>query len=356
MQNTIHLCRPGVFKSCSSFLCSASLLGVMLLSSLTMGSEARADSKKVLCTYRDETGKTLQTNAPDSIPAKYRSGAKCFYETDKAANQLAAPSDVKLEGSQREEDMNTGIGRIHLRWERKSERLFGRTPVRAMSDAANTLSRVLKNPAFPSKLQDLNQEWFVVFIGDNIPAGQIPMHLITNCHPGWMTPPSNIYIVSDRVAGGCGGPRSSSSVADSTLTEVLLHELGHAVEFHLLNGKDPAGDRMRAEGWATFFAQIAARSSSVASASQMEEHQKALAKQSLQSSPNGFNFQGSAQDYARAAMYFITLEQKLGLRAVTQIYEVMQKKSLGFFAAIQESVGWDEKRREKEIRSYLKIS
>lgn len=327
------------------------LSGIFLLSSTS----ARAEEKKVLCAYRNESGRVVQVKSPDAIPQKFRGAAKCFYESSQNSETLAAPSEIALEGSQREEDMNTSVGRIHLRWERKSEKLFGRTPVRAMSDAANTLSRVLKNPAFPSTIQGLSQEWQIVFIGENIPSAQIPMQLITNCHPGWMTPPANIYIVSERAAGGCGGARSSTSVADSTLTEILLHEMGHAVEYRLLEGRDQAGDRARAEGFATFFSMIAARYSSILSPSSMESKEKELAKMAIMSSPNSFNFQGTGPDYARAAMYFLALEQKLGLRAVTEVYATISKKGLGFFEAIQESSEWDRKRLEKEVRSLLKM-
>ena len=32
-----------------------------------------------------------------------------------------------------------------------------------------------------------------------------------------------------RVAGGCGGGKMSTAVADSQLAEVLIHEMGHAI-------------------------------------------------------------------------------------------------------------------------------
>ncbi len=323
-----------------------------------------AASADEICIYKDGNGKVQQVMSAKAVPEEFRKSAQCFPQKSRGESPMAAPKEIHLEGSLRTEDMNSSIGRIHLRWERKAERLFGRTPVRAMSDAARTVAQTIKGSGFPSRIQNLSMEWEVVFLGDKIPAGQVPSSLVNNCHPGWMTPPANIYIVADRVAGGCGSVRSSTSVADSTLTEVLLHEMGHVIEFQIIDGAGSNTarrkfrgdfDRMRAEGWATFFESYAARNSSVINAKEHEQRQTELARQAVASSPEYFNFGGSSHDYARASMYFVTMEKRLGMRSILEVYDTMGEKGISFFDAIKEETGWDQKRREKEIRSFLKL-
>ena len=41
---------------------------------------------------------------------------------------MAQPEDVKLKGTVRKESISSSIGHIELRWPRKVELLFGRTP------------------------------------------------------------------------------------------------------------------------------------------------------------------------------------------------------------------------------------
>ena len=43
-------------------------------------------------------------------------------------------------------------------------KIFGRTPVRAMQDAAKSVSRALKKNAFPLELQRFDLDWDVVFM------------------------------------------------------------------------------------------------------------------------------------------------------------------------------------------------
>jgi hypothetical protein len=126
-----------------------------------------------------------------------------------------------------------------------------------MADAARTIARIISKPAFPAEVRRLKFDWQVIFMDGKLPETQIPEVLARSCHPGWMTPPANIYIVAQRVAGDCGGGQEQvPRVADSTLAAVLVHEIAHAIEYHLL-GPAFGGDRMRAEGFATWFTDYA---------------------------------------------------------------------------------------------------
>ena len=223
-------------------------------------------SAKEICIYTDKSGTFKTAKSKASIPRKFRARAICKDEKElKAAasrrgTQLAAPEDIELKGNIRRERLNSSLGPIDLRWPRTAETLFGRTPLRAMADAARTVSKASRTSAFPSEIQGLNIEWKVVFMDADLPSTQIPAQLRNNCHPGWMTPPANIYIVAQRIAGNCGDQKTvKSSVADSQLTETLVHEIAHVLEYHLLKKKPPSFNRMRSEGFATWFETFAAQ-------------------------------------------------------------------------------------------------
>lgn len=316
-----------------------------LLVLLLAGSAEAAET----CIYQTADGGVKQVNSLGSVPEQFRAFAKCFPKKENP--YLAKPQEIQLSGNVRRELLNTPVGSVNLRWPRKIEGLFGRTPLRATTDASQTVSKALRRGAVPSELQRLNLEWQVIFLDADLPETQIPAYLISNCHPGWMTPPANIYIVGQRVAGGCGGASTTAGVADSKLTEVLVHEMGHAIEYALLEGKQNPMERMRKEGFATWFESYAADYSSLMNRREIDNKLKEAAKSSIQSNPN-FNFQGSGEDYARAAIYFRVIEHKRGVQRVFELYDKIGK-GRPLIPAIEESLGWNEQVLDKEVRRYL---
>jgi len=167
-----------------------------------------------------------------------------------------------------------------------------------------------------------------------------------------MTPPGNIYIVSQRVAGGCFGKTSKRKVADSELAEVLIHEIGHAVEFALL-GDRFGGDRMRAEGFATWFESFASDYSSVIRRGHAKAKHFAIAREWYKRSNGPFTFSGTAYDYARASLYFHAVTKRRGVRGLMQTYELMLKDRIGLVPAIQKRTGWSDKRLAKEMQKLV---
>ena len=324
------------------------LLFVLSLILLSWPVSAHADRKKPdTCVYQSPAGALVQVESLDKVPAEYRARARCF--SGELNTNLAAPADITLNGNIAAETITSSLGPVKLRWPRTVEQLFGRSPLRAVTDAARTVSRVIKTSSFPAYVQNMNVTWNIVFMDENLPAQQIPFNLVSACHPGWMTPPANIYIVAQRVAAGCGNaPRSSTSVADSTLAEVLVHEMGHAVEFQLLKGNS-GEDRMRAEGFATWFALYAADYSSIMNGSEFKSNLFQNARYAIRQTPNSFEFQGTALDYARAAMYFVTIVDRRGLPGLMDVYSSITDEHLSFFAAISKKSYWDKKQLDDEV-------
>ena len=327
-------------------------LGCFLL--LAGGTDAIAGE---VCIYQGKSGSFKSAKGRDQIPRKYRERAICKDEKVlKAAirargTRLAAPEDIELSGNIRRERLNSSLGPIDLRWPRTAELLFGRTPLRAMADAARTVSRASRTAAFPSKLQGLNIEWKVVFMDADLPSTQIPAQLRNNCHPGWMTPPANIYIVAQRIAGNCGNDKTiKTTIADAQLTETLVHEIAHALEYHLLEKNPPSFNRMRSEGFATWFETFAAQYSSTLNRRRLQKRDARWALQAIKRSPNSFSFGGSAYDYARASMIFAALEDRFGVAGVMSIYERMNEDRLELLPAIQKEYVWNSSKVAKESK------
>jgi len=327
-----------------------------------------AAAERELCVYVTVSGTVAQVTGREQIPAEYRPAARCFSErpgrsdspgqsgsppkSGSRSSNLALPAEIDLGSSVRRVTMASSIGRVNLRWPRSLEKLFGRTPERAMAEAARAVSRALKSAAFPVSLQTLDGVWEVVFMGETLPAAQIPASLISNCHPGWMSPPANIYVVAERVASGCGGGRHSIADADAVLANVLIPEIGHAVEYRLL-GAYFGQSRMRAEGFATWFQIYAAEYAPLIPRGSTRAHYFEAARAAFRRNPGSFEFAGSGEDYARAAMLFVAIEARRGVRGILEVYETMIRERLDFPAAVEARLGWTAGRLQSEVERVL---
>ena len=329
-------------------------------------SRASADSQE-LCYYLKSDGSYVQVRDRSEIPSEYEASAHCIAARAATSNNsvtggnsnsrtpavnsdhMAQPGEVTLHGPTGHAELATALGPIDLRWPRAVEELFGRNPERAMGDAANAVGRALRTGDFPSSVQALNQTWNVVFMDENMSNSEIPMALLTACHPGWMLPPANIYIVAQRAARQCSGGTVSTSEADARLATILVHEMGHAVEFRLLPMQF-SGDRMRAEGFAAWFEQYASGYSSVMPQGRMRSFYGELARSSFRNQPTNWVFMGSAEDYARASMYFNAIVSRHGVAGLVDVYQTMQKTGLAFFPAVQQQFGWDQKKFDQEAQ------
>ena len=308
-----------------------------------------ADDSEV-CIYTNAAGSIVQTNSRKDVPSQFRNTSKCF--TPKNANTMVAPAEVKLEGSVRHEDIVSALGPIKLRWARSVEGMFGRTPQRAMREAAQAIGRVLKQSGVPSEFSNMRLDWDVVFMDEEVPDTQIPLQLVTNCHPAWMVPTASVYVVAQRVLAGCMGAQARQSrIGDEQLIDVLLHEMGHAIEFQLL-GRRQNNDQAMAEGFATWFAEYASRYSDVARGSGIYSLYKRAARERFGQS--GLGFDGTMAAYALAAAPYHAITARKGLSGVMKVYTEMREKDLPFDAAVDSAIGWNAKRMAIEVQSYLK--
>lgn len=337
---------------------------------------ARAPAVRAdLCMYTAEDGSVKQVRSRDAVPEAQRAAAKCFEEKAgrepeprrpagapvlprnpqsasasgpapvRAAPQRSerdptAPDQVDLKGTVRTEDMASSIGRVQLRWPRQVETLFGKTPQRAVADAARTVSHVLKTASFPTRLQSLDVDWNIVFMDEGAARQQTPNSLVSNCHPAWMTPPANLYVAAPRVAAGCGGGHAAgTAVSDAELAHILIHEMGHAVEFALLPNGAP--DHMRAEGFASWFESYASDFSSIVPHGSVRARYHQWARDSFKKDRQGGKFGGGPEDYGRAEALFEAISAKRGIAGLMSVYRTMSERGMGFAEAVRTVTGWD---------------
>jgi hypothetical protein len=238
-----------------------------------------------------------------------------------------------------------------MRWPRSVEETFKRPPTRAVTDAVETVARAIKTSAFPTFIQDLNADWKIVFIDPKFSSTQIPANLIKNCHPGWMTPPANIYIVPSIIGGECQGISKSKTVADADLAEILIHEFGHVIEYALLRNAT-FGDPRRAEGFASWFEMFASKYSTLVSQREIRERTISLAKQT-QTKGMEFRFEATSAGYARSAIYFEAISAKKGVASLMQIYKAIALQQLDFFSAVKEKAYWNRTQLEAEVAKII---
>ena len=315
---------------------------------LASAAQACADE---FCLYATDSGSSVQVRSRAEVPARYAASARCFEQAKPraaVAPTMAAPQDIEIGGLEGRVKLSTTLGPIDLRWPRSVTELFGKTPERAMAEAAMAVSRALQSGDFSSVAQTINQPWQVVFMDEKESAGQVPRSLVDGCHPGWMTAPANIYIVAQRAAAGCSGTAVSHAEADVQLATILVHEMGHAVEYQLLK-HNYHGNRMRAEGFATWFEQYAARYSSLLLQAQARRRNQLFARRSFATQPSQWAFRGSAEDYGRASMYFEAVVSRRGVAGLMDVYRMMGLSRMDFLPAIEKAVGWDQRTLEREI-------
>lgn len=260
------------------------------------------------------------------------------------ADNLRDPLAYSLGAQERRSEIATDLGVFTFKWSRASESFFGRNPERAVADAAQTVRKALIQATFPHALKTFSQPWSIVMLDEETARKQLSGSLASNCHPGWMVPPDNIYVVAERAAQYCGGREVPASLADRRLAQILIHEIGHALEFKLL-GTEQTFDRMRAEGFAAWFEQFASEYSGIIPhGSVRQDYRKLLTPEVF--APQ-WQFAGSASDYARAALFFEFLERRRGVAGVMDLYVPPPRGSFwGHYDAI---VGISREELQKQL-------
>lgn len=315
------------------------LVGIVCIAYAPPFTAAHGDSS---CLYVNEEGEITQVKNAQQVPYKLRSRVVC---KDTQPQDIAAPEDVKLGNDSRTASFSTELGPMSVRWSRSIERCFSTSPSRAVGEAAIAVNRALKTGRFTSDIKTARRDWSLVFTDKATAFSQFPIALSLGKHAGFMIPPSRIYIISDFVAPDC----SSHAAANETLIQVLLHEMGHVVEYLMLGEKRMDGDRERAEGFAAWFEQYSAEYTSAIPAGKVRRYYADLASQALHHGAGGA-FSGTAEDYAYAALQFQAIVDRRGIAGLMQVYEVMREDELSFPDAILKALSWNRATLQREMR------
>lgn len=304
-----------------------------------LGGNASAQSQ---CVYADEQGNILSAPSIKEVPSRFRSKAAC-----KDSQPLSIPKadEVDLRGGVRSSSFGTPLGTMDVRWPRQVERCFGKSPSRAISEAASAVNRALRNGRFDEKMKYARRDWSLVLIDRASAVSQFPMQLSLGGHPGFMVPPNQIYIVVDFISPNC----QPSGDVDALLTQVLLHEMGHVLEFSLLGESGFAADRKRAEGFAAWFEGYSSKFSSAIPRGRVQETYRTMVQS--QSGVGSQQFSGSGQDYAIASLEFEAIVARKGVSGLMEVYETMSTSRCSFYDALYKKFGWDQKDLQREVKN-----
>ncbi len=304
-----------------------------------LGGNASAQSQ---CVYADDQGNILSAPSIKEVPSRFRSKAAC-----KDSQPLSIPKadEVDLRGGVRSSSFGTPLGTMDVRWPRQVERCFGKSPSRAISEAASAVNRALRNGRFDEKMKYARRDWSLVLIDRASAVSQFPMQLSLGGHPGFMVPPNQIYIVVDFISPNC----QPSGDVDALLTQVLLHEMGHVLEFSLLGESGFAADRKRAEGFASWFEGYSSKFSSAIPRGRVQETYRTMVQS--QSGVGSQQFSGSGQDYAIASLEFEAIVARKGVSGLMDVYETMNTCRCSFYDALHQKFGWDQKDLQREVKT-----
>lgn len=290
------------------------------------------------CAFLQDDGTVVEVDSQSEAPQRYRHRVVC------ADDQKAIPQadEVQILGGVKSASFVTDLGPISVKWPRSVEKCFGRSPAKAVADAAQTVNRALASAPFPPSVKNRSREWSLVFTDRATALREFPAALTIGGHPGFMVPPNNIYLITDYISPTC----DPSQMADSLLAQVLLHEMGHVIEFLML-GKEFGVDRQRAEGFASWFEQYSSEYSRVIPKGSVKAYYRKLAIEALKVMPGPF--EGTPYDYARAALQFEAIVAKKGMPSLMAIYTAMSTEGLSFSQALEKQLRWNRKNLDQAI-------
>ena len=294
------------------------------------------------CVFVTEGREIVSAKSLHEVPVKYRAKAIC---NDNDPQVIPKTEDVQLKGLYRTSSFSTDIGRMEVRWLRESERCFSKSPSRMVSEAASAVNRALKNARFATEAQNRRADWSLILIDKASAVSQFPMALSLGGHPGFMVPPDQIYIVVDYLAPGC----VSGLESDGKLLQVLLHEMGHVIDFALMNGVVTGGDRKRTEGFASWFEGYASRYAPEISKGSVVTMYHELAQRG--GGIGSSDFQGTGEDYGVASMEFEAVVNRKGVAGLMVLYATMRDERCDLYEAMRKRFGWDPKDLAREVKA-----
>lgn len=331
------------------------------------------------CFYQDATGAYVAAQSIEEVPSEFKSHASCnkvrtgtkapkyampeprSNKSDKlqrntkhVSGKILAPDEVELDGVTRRITLSSRFGTVLLQWQTNTERLFGKSPRQSVKAAWQAGARTLATNPFPFFLREDEYNWNIVFMDEDATQSANPFKS-GGCHPGWITPPANIYISANRIVDRCDPSKKplTGQRARDALNRTLVHEFGHAVEYKLLGPMARKRQRYHSEGFAEWFETLGSSKLLGESKLSIRSELRKQAKEHFTERWNPKSFDGSHTDYIRAYAMIATIAEKRSIRRLMEIYEHMRAKRVPFAAAVETIVGWDMKKWKQETAKHL---
>lgn len=303
----------------------------LIFGSIAVSQQVRADG----CVYIDDKNSIRSADSMSVVPRRYRKTATC---KDIGVGEVAAPNSMDVGRLAREVSFGTSLGTMNVRWPRELERCYRVTPAKAIAEASRTVRQALRVSKLFSEVRQKSRTWDFVLTDRLHAISQVPTDIIRGRHPGFMLPPNRVYILSDFIAQNC----QENPISDRLLAQVLLHEMGHVVEYILLGEPTSMTNRERGEGFATWFEHYASEFSKTIGKDRVSENLRNLGMQHQVALGRKDSFDGTALDYARAAMPFFLLVSKKGTGGVARLYRDARIKQIPLHEAVRNVFGWSE--------------
>ncbi len=273
---------------------------------------------------------------------------------DSQSSNGERPNDVRLDGNLRSMDLSTPLGEVLIRWPRSVEQSLGLRPDKSVRDAWIAASRALAS-GFPTRLRSASYHWNMVFM-DAVPGNVDPSGLGGSCHPAWMRPPADIFVAAERIASRCGTQRLSPKEISAELAEVLVHELGHAVEFQFADKGFGRMQRWHSEGFASWFESRAMQYLPGGGSDRKTSRAGLRLRAKVALTPNWrpSHFQGASEDYARGYAMIAVIAEGKSITRLVDVYKRMSKENVDLITAVQKELSWNEEKWVAEAIKFLK--
>ena len=169
------------------------------------------------------------------------------------------------------------------------------------------------------------------------------------CHTAWIGPPANIFLAADRLAFECKAQRRTPDQIEEAFRTVLIHEIAHAVEFHLMGEGFSRRQRWHSEGFASWFEALTkdGRKNQRYQALVLEAHNV------LSADWHPAKFTGAKSDYARSFAMIAVIAERSSPRMLFRIYADMATFSVPFEQSVKRQLGWSEKTWLAHAREFV---
>lgn len=300
------------------------------------------------------------------------------------AADLGAAEDVLREGlpagnPMRREIVKTALGDVVVRWS-GTAKLGGGSDESGESivQAWHAAHQVIERNGFPTNVGYSSIDWNLV-LREGAPMLKRKSLVGSRfCQSAWMGPPADIVVDLARIVQPCNGaPPHGTAIA--RLRDSLVHEIAHAIEYHLLGAAFSYRERWHGEGFASWFETLAVevlpkRDSSRAD---LRETLRARARSAFAARPKSSSprvsagvigehgtakttpgwstalFDGSPDDYARSYALIATIAERFGPRALFQAYETAAADRIALREAIHRNLGLNEERWVELAREHI---